>query len=256
MASRATLGSNAALAQQMRLPAGLRVTDSALTRTADFLTGRVQLELPAPAAASQGFPLGPPLHDVYSAFFHPEAEHLVTLPRPVKAATAAPSAAGATRWEMTLSAVPEGPQKGWRHVILTVAPVASNADTAAIGGVNEVLRSWEQSVLEGDLSPLARCLNPDPLCIAVQTPDGQSWFFTYPEYFTTMLGTALSMGNAQKSQMLDLDTRVSGPVATVAALWAVEIPVFGSMQLGMTSVLVNVKGTWLLVGLTAGAAEH
>lgn len=264
-ANRGKLKADPDVAAQFTLPEGVTLADSSLMRVGEFIMGRAQLEgkAPAPSEAGRTVPEGSPLRDLWSAFWHSEQHFFVRQPKADEAAAPAESPAPEPtpkppKWELTLAAVQDGPERSWRHVSLCIAPVAEESDGAGPAGesVVQVLKSWEQAVLQGDMTPLTESLYPDPFCVAGHLPDGQAWFFTYPEYLITMMGAALGMGSAEQSQMLDLSPKVSGPVGTILGQWAVEVPMFGNITLGLTATLVQPEDKWMLVAMCAGMLEE
>jgi len=251
-ANRGRLKSKADLSAAFVLPAGTQITSQDLQRVGEFVIGRVVLtaEIQAPQV---GEVVGvQPLGDVWDAFWWDENKFRIRRPGPrvkTRPKTIEQS------WQATLGAIQDGPKRSWRYVSLTITPMVQSSDEAAVGGVVETLRTWERSVMQGDVSELSRYLYDDPFCAAAYTPDGQAWFFTYPEYLTTMLSSALAMGSADRSMMVNLDVSTSGPVATVVGQWDVDIPMLGSMRMGLTCALVKEQDRWMMVSLCGGMLE-
>lgn len=253
-ASRSKLKSDADLAAAFRLPEGTKITSANLSRMGEFVAGRLKLTFETMPPPPPPVVEPPSLGDVWGAFMPPEMPRFIVREEPA-ACEPEPPAPIIHNWDVCVSAVQDGPQRSFRYVSLTITPEVETTDQAAVGAVVETLRSWERSLLQGDVTELSQGLYSDPFVVAAYTPDGQAWFFTYPEYLTTMLATALSMGSAERSAMLDLDTVVSGPVASTIGKWSVDIPTVGQMTMGMTGSLVNEDGRWLMVSLCGGLLE-
>ncbi|NSW57168.1 MAG: hypothetical protein HPY44_14235 [Armatimonadetes bacterium] len=253
-ASRSKLKSNADLAAAFRLPEGTKIASANLSRLGEFVAGRLKLTFETTPPPPPPVVEPPSLGDVWDAFMPPQMSRFVVREAPA-ACEPEPPAPIVQTWDVCVSAVQDGPQRSFRYVSLTITPEAKTTDQAAVGAVVDTLRSWERSMLQGDVTELAQGLYSDPFVVGAYTPDGQAWFFTYPEYLTTMLATALSMGSAERSAMLDLDTVVSGPVASTIGKWSVDIPMFGHMTMGMTGSFVNEDGRWLMVSLCGGLLE-
>jgi len=256
-ANRARLKSQNELAGAFVFPQGTKLEKQQLQRCGEFIMGRavfmIQIEaMPAPQVAAAPTPVAADLGGVWDSFWWNESRFRVQRaapqprPRPVKIEQ---------RWEATVAAVQDGPQRSWRYVSLAVTPLEEAPDQAAIGSVQSTLRTWERCFVQGDTSELASSLYNDPFVVAAYTPDGQAWFFTYPEYLTTMLGSALAMGSADRSSMGDMSISVSGSVASVVGRWSVDIPMFGSMEMGLTGTLVKDGGKWMVVSLCGGMME-
>lgn len=255
-ATRGKLRSDAALASQFRLPEGLAVGAESWSRAGEFIMGRLEWVAPGPAPPPTVAPRAAPApRDLRSAFFWSEEQFYVRPERPrPPAAPALPPPM--LKWDAVLTAVQDGPGRTWRLVTLAVAPKSEAVPVAEQQAALDNIRAWERTFMQGDISMLSAQLYPDPFCVAAHTPDGQSWFFTYPEYLVTMLGSALAMGAAERSQMLDLDARMSGQVATVTGHWLVDVPIFGSMVWQLAATLVRPADRWLLVSLCAGLVEE
>ena len=254
-ATRGKLRSDADLAAQFRLPEGLALGAESLSRAGEFIMGRLEWVAPGPLPPPTVAPRErPAMRDLRSAFMWSEEQFYVRREQ-LKAPAAPLLPPPMLKWDVVLAAVQDGPGRTWRLVTLAVTPQAEAVPPAEQQAALDNIRAWEHTFMQGDISLLSAQLYPDPFCVAAHTPDGQSWFFTYPEYLTTMLGSALAMGSAERSQMLDLDARVSGQVATVTGHWLVDVPIFGSMVWQLAATLVRPEERWLLVSLCAGLVE-
>lgn len=252
-ATRGRLRSDEELAAQFRLPDGLALGAESWTRAGEFIMARLEWVAPPPVPPPAVTPRErPEFRDLRSAFFWSEEQFYVRPDKPEAPPLVPPPM---LEWDVVLTAVQDGPGRTWRLVTLTITPEAEAVPPAEQQAALDNIRAWEHTFMQGDVGLLAAYLYPDPFCVAAHTPDGQSWFFTYPEYLITMLGSALAMGAAERSQMLDLDARVSGQIATVTGNWLIEVPIFGSMVWHLAATLVQPEDRWLLVSLCAGMVE-
>ena len=60
------------------------------------------------------------------------------------------------------------------------------------------------------------------------------------------------MGDARPP---DLKATISGSVATVTGTWNVELPMYGSISMGLFATLVKAQDRWLMVTMGAGEAR-
>ncbi len=254
-AGRSKLKSDETVAATFSLPENVEMAGQALGRVGDFIVGRVQFTASIAPPPVPPTPVPASLGDLWGAFWVEGPARFVE-PQPEEGTVPVEPEPLIEEWEMTISAVRDGPKRTWRYVSLCVTPYEEETDQAAAADVAQTLRSWERTMLQGDVTELSQHLYDDPFIVAAYTPDGQAWYFAYPEYLTTMLASALAMGSAEQSNMLDLDVRVSGPVATALGKWFVEIPMFGSATLGLSTILVQEDGKWMLVALSGGMLEE
>lgn len=252
--TRSKLKSDAELAAKFRIPECAQVDGVSFQRLGDFVAGYISLSAEIMPPTPPKPPVPPvDLGDVWGAFFSPDTARFVAPAPPVEPAPPQPIK---LQWSVNVSAIQDGPKRTWRYVSLAVLPGGAETDQATTGDIIETVRAWERAALQGDVTELGQALYDDPFVVGAYTPDGQAWFFTYPEYLTTMLSTAFSMGSANSSTMGKLDVRAGASVATVIGEWTADLPVFGDMTLGVAITLVKEDGRWYMAALTGGLLEE
>jgi hypothetical protein len=250
MASRLKLKNKPELAAPFKLPAGVRIVSGTASVAGGFVMGRWVLRGDRPAAVWPAAPRTAPSQP-WDTFWR--GGPLSTDCNQRWQAPPAPVRGPRVYWWLDYSAVRDGPQGTWRFVSFALRPAAGPTSPRDAEGLGTIFSAWERAITQGDLQSLAPYLNADPFCAAFYTPDGQGWYFTAPQDVIVTLSGLLSMGGASiKSSMTQMESSVSGPVATVNTAWKVEIPMYGTAGMTLSALLVKPADRWLLVSICAG----
>lgn len=163
------------------------------------------------------------------------------------------SSGAADRWTALFAAVPDGPGASWRYASLVIVPAGLEATPSEISGASDLIESLEEAVRTSHVLSLRPRLYPEPFCMALCKSDGESYWFTHPEHFITMLNQISLWGGISRSKMADLRLMAGADAVAISGRWEIASPFFGHAPHSFTATLLRTSEGWKLVALCMSA---
>jgi hypothetical protein len=163
--------------------------------------------------------------------------------------------AGSRSWALTFSAVPDGPENGYRLLQLAVVPESGPPAEEDSKQIEAVLSRWERALAEAHTRELHGQFHDGPRNVAAATLNGEYFVFDDPEYMITMMNTAVLWGPAKKSALTLSNLTVTGNLATVTGRWDLDSLAFGSGPYAVVAALTRTGGEWKLISFCTSAGK-